>query len=203
MLRPRFPRRRRRRKQALEWRRRLGHAPPRRRRRRNLPSLVFPFYGSLLVLVFRVDFAVMIAIPEPSEALGAGVRPREEVAATLAALEAGVRQRQGEKAALGGGGGDELGLRLAELRQREFVQEPRPVSPRPGFGRLIVALRKAAYHLFFKWHARAVLQQQNEFNQTASALLGDLAERERESRRQIERLRSRLAELERSPEPPA
>lgn len=135
---------------------------------------------------------------ESREASGAGVRPREAVAATLAALEAGVRQRQGERAALGGGGGDELGLRLAELRQREFVQEPQPVSPRPGLGRVIVWVRKVAYHLFFKWHARAVLQQQNELNQTVSALLGDLAERERESRRRIERLEARLAALERS-----
>ena len=116
-------------------------------------------------------------------------------AATLAALEAAVRQRRGELAAAGGDG-DELGLRLAELRRREFVQEPRPVSPRPGFGRLLVLIRKVGYHLFFKWHARAVLQQQNEFNQAASALLADLAEREREARRQIDRLSARLAEVE-------
>lgn len=121
--------------------------------------------------------------------------PGSAAAAALAALEAAVRQRQGERAALGGGG-DELGVRLAELRQREFVQEPRPVSPRPGLGRLIVFARRAAYHLFFKWHARAVLQQQNEFNQAASALLAELAERERETRRELERLRARVAGLE-------
>jgi len=122
---------------------------------------------------------------------------REERGATgtLAALESAVRQRRGELAAAGGGG-DELGLRLAELRRREFVQEPRPVSPRPGLGRLIVLVRKLAYHLFVKWHARAVLQQQNEFNQAAGALLAELAERERDARREVERLRGRLEELE-------
>ncbi len=120
---------------------------------------------------------------------------RAEAAAALAALEAAVRQRRGELAALGGVG-DELGVRLAELRQREFVQEPRPVSPRPGLGRVIVFVRKAFYHLFFKWHARAVLQQQNEFNQTAAALLADLAESGRATRREVERLRARVAELE-------
>ena len=120
---------------------------------------------------------------------------RTEAAAALAALEAAVRQRRGELAALGGVG-DELGVRLAELRQREFVQEPRPVSPRPGLGRVIVFVRKAFYHLFFKWHARAVLQQQNEFNQTAAALLADLAESGRATRREVERLRARVAELE-------
>jgi hypothetical protein len=120
---------------------------------------------------------------------------RERAAAALAALRAAVRQRQGELAATGGGG-DDLAGRLADLRQREFVQEPAPVSPRPGFGRLIVLARKAFYHLFFKWHARAVLQQQNEFNQTASALLATLSEREHESRRELDRLRARLEALE-------
>jgi hypothetical protein len=123
---------------------------------------------------------------------------RESTAAALAALEAAVRQRRGELAALGAGG-DELGVRLAELRQREYVQEPRPVSPRPGLGRLIVLVRRAAYHFFFKWHARAVLQQQNEFNQAASALVAELAERERETRREVERLRARVTELEERP----
>lgn len=121
---------------------------------------------------------------------------RERAAAALASIEAGVRQRLGERAALGGGSGDELAVRLAELRAREYVQEPRPVSPRPGIGRLLVFVRKAAYHAFFKWHARGVLQQQNEFNQAASGLVADLAEREREARRELERLRGRVAELE-------
>jgi outer membrane protein TolC len=120
---------------------------------------------------------------------------RAAAAAALAALEAGVRQRRGELAALGGIG-DELGVRLAELRQREFVQEPRPVSPRPGLGRLVVFVRKAFFHLFLKWHARAVLQQQNEFNQTAAGLLADLAESGRATRREVDRLRARVAELE-------
>ena len=129
------------------------------------------------------------AIPPPDG------EPGRAAAAALAALEAAVRQRRGELAALGGGG-DELGVRLAELRQREFVQEPRPVSPRRGLGRLIVFVRRAVYHLFLKWHASAVLQQQNEFNQAASALLAELAERERETRRELERLRARVAEHE-------
>jgi multidrug resistance efflux pump len=120
---------------------------------------------------------------------------RERAAAALAALRAAVRQRQAELAATGGGG-DELASRLADLRQREFVQEPMPVSPRPGFGRLIVLARKAVYHLFFKWQARAVLLQQNDFNQTAAALLAALAEREHESRRELDRLRARLEALE-------
>lgn len=130
----------------------------------------------------------MVAQPDDSD--------RERAAAALAAIEAGVRRRLGERAALGSAGGDELAVRLGELRAREFVQEPRPVSPRPGIGRLLVILRKAGYHLFFKWHARAVLQQQNGFNQAAAGLVADLVERERESRREIDRLRARVDELE-------
>ncbi len=120
---------------------------------------------------------------------------RKAAADALAALRAAVRQRTAERATAGGGG-DELGLQLAELRQREFVQEPKPVSPRRGLGGLIVFARKAVYHLFGKWHVRAVLQQQNEFNQTAAALLDAVVEREREARRELERMRVRLAALE-------
>jgi hypothetical protein len=119
------------------------------------------------------------------------------VAASLEGLRAAVRQRQGELASARGGGGDELALQLAELRRREFVEEPAPVSPRPWFGRLVVFARKVAWHLGFKWHARAVWAQQNGFNQAASRTIQDLAERERETRRRIERLEARLAELER------
>ncbi len=118
------------------------------------------------------------------------------VAASLEGLRAAVRQRQGELASARGGGGDELALQLAELRRREFVEEPAPVSPRPWFGRLVVFARKVAWHLGLKWHARAVWAQQNGFNQTASRTIQDLAERERETRRRIARLEARLAELE-------
>jgi len=126
--------------------------------------------------------------PEPPRA---GV----DTAAALATLRASVQQRRAELAAVGGAG-EEFAGRLAELRRREFVQEPEPVSPRPGIGRLLVLVRKVGYHLFFKWHARAVLQQQNEFNQAASSLLAALAEREREARSELGRLRARVATLE-------
>lgn len=122
---------------------------------------------------------------------------RERVAAALAGISAAVRQRQAERAGRVGSG-DELAAKLADLAEREFVEEPRPVSPRPVVGRVLVFVRKAAYHLFFKWHARAVLQQQNEFNQTAGALLAELAERQRALERETARLAARLAEVERS-----
>lgn len=108
-------------------------------------------------------------------------------------------QRQGELAA-SGRGGDDLAASLAELRRHEFVQEPQPVSPRPGIGRAIVWLRRAVYHLFGKWHARAVLQQQNEFNQSVSALVARLAERERETRVELARLARRIEALESPPD---
>jgi len=121
---------------------------------------------------------------------------RARVAAALGGLRAAVRQRQGELASARGAGGDELALQLAELRRREFVEEPRPVSPRPVVGRAIVFFRRLIWHLALKWHARAVWAQQNGFNQAASRTLQDLAEREREARRRLDRLEARLAELE-------
>ena len=121
---------------------------------------------------------------------------RARVAAALDGLRAAVRQRQGELASARGAGGDELALQLAELRRREFVEEPRPVSPRPALGRAIVFFRKVVWHVALKWHARAVWAQQNGFDQAASRTLQDLAEREREARRRLDRLEARLAELE-------
>ena len=129
-----------------------------------------------------------------------GRDPEADAAAALASLRAGVMQRQGELAATGRGG-DDLATSLAELRRHEFVQEPQPVSPRPGLGRVIVFVRRAVYHLFGKWHARAVLQQQNEFNQAAAALIAALAERERECRGELARMRRRVEALEAGPGP--
>ncbi len=93
-------------------------------------------------------------------------------------------------------GADELHGLLLELQRHEFVQEPVPVSPRPIYGRLLVFARKAFYHLFFKWHARAVLQQQNGFNQSASRLLTELAARQKRAAEEGARLELRLRRLE-------
>jgi hypothetical protein len=120
---------------------------------------------------------------------------RRAAAAALAALRAAVDQRHAELATVPGGG-DDLARHLAELRRMEYVEEPRPVSPRRGLGGLIVLARKLVFHLFFKWHARAVLQQQNELNQALVALLAATVERERELRRELGRLAARIARLE-------
>lgn len=116
---------------------------------------------------------------------------RERLAETLAGLRAAVRQRQGEAATVRAGA-DELHGLLLDLQRHEFVEEPVPVSPRPLFGRLLVFARKAAYHLFYKWHARGVLAQQNGFNQSASRLIVELAERQRRAEEEIARLRREL-----------
>lgn len=121
------------------------------------------------------------------------------VAATLETLRAGVRQRRAELATLGDGA--EAKLRLLDLKAKEFVEEPIPVSPRPVFGRLLIFGRKVAFHLGFKWYMRPVLQQQNQFNQAVSTLAQDLAHRQDEIVRQLESLARRLAEIERRLEP--
>jgi hypothetical protein len=130
------------------------------------------------------------ASPEPSAAPDLA-----RLAATIGGLRAAVRQRQGESATIRTGA-DELHGLLLELQRHEFVQEPQPVSPRPVYGRLLVFVRKAFYHLFVKWHARAVLQQQNSFNQSASRLLTELASRQKRAAEEIARLEQQLRRLE-------
>jgi len=120
---------------------------------------------------------------------------RQRVAATLERVQAGVRQRRAELATVGGGREDTR-LRLAELKSLEWVEEPTPVSPRPGIGRLLVFVRKAFFHLFHKWYARPVLHQQNGFNRAAAELLAELARRLEESEAQVARLGARVRQLE-------
>jgi len=117
------------------------------------------------------------------------------LAATIAGLRAAVRQRQGEAATVRTGA-DELHGLLLELQRHEFVQEPFPVSPRPVYGRLLVFVRRAFYHLLMKWHARAVLQQQNSFNQSASRLLSELASRQKLAAEESARLAQQLRRLQ-------
>lgn len=119
----------------------------------------------------------------------------ESVAATLEQIRAGVRQRRGELATLGERSEDRE-LALLELKSREFVEEPRPVSPRPVLGRFLVFVRKAVFHLFHKWHARPVLQQQNAYNQAAARLIHDLTTQVEDLSRHVDRLARRVAELE-------
>ncbi len=142
------------------------------------------------------DSPVSSSAPDPASAAELA-----RLAATIGSLRAAVRQRQGEAATIRSGA-DELHGLLLELQRHEFVQEPVPVSPRPVYGRLLVFVRKAFYHLFMKWHARAVLQQQNSFNQGASRLLTELAERQKRAAAESARLEQRLRELEQAGKPP-
>ncbi len=120
---------------------------------------------------------------------------RKRVATALERIQAGVRQRTAELTTLGDGE-EHRNLRLAELRQSDFVEEPVPVSPRPGIGRLIVNVRKLVYHLFVKWHSRPLLIQQNRFNQAVSAMIEDLLRDHNKLDSELRELRQRVAELE-------
>jgi hypothetical protein len=141
----------------------------------------------------------MVTLPESSQPTAAPDAATGEglvrLAATIGGLRAAVRQRQGEAATIRTGA-DELHGLLLELQRHEFVQEPVPVSPRPVYGSLLVFVRKAFYHLFVKWHARAVLQQQNSFNQSASRLLSELAQRQKLAAEEAAQLDLRLRRLE-------
>lgn len=122
--------------------------------------------------------------------------PRERVAAVLEQVRAGVKQRQAELATVDAEREDRR-LALVELQGLEWVEEPVPVSPRPGIGRLLVFARKAFFHLFHKWHARPVLHRQNAFNRAAVRLLRDLSAREEAAEERAAALGRKVAELER------
>lgn len=127
---------------------------------------------------------------EPS----AGPDREPRVAEVLESLRAGVRQRRAELATLGERG-DELRLALVELKTREFIEEPVCVSPRPVVGPLLVFVRKAVFHLFFKWYARPVLQQQNAYNQAAGRLIQGFASSIEELQRRLDTLAGRVEAL--------
>lgn len=120
----------------------------------------------------------------------------------LERLRAGVRQRQAELATVTAGT-DEARFKLVELTAKEFVQEPMAVSPRPVIGRALVFVRKALFHVVFKWYMRPVLEQQNAFNQTVSRLVQDLVQSQERLARQIREMEARLTALEKKDREPA
>ena len=146
-------------------------------------------------------------LPEGSEpAAEPAALPDPHVAEVLQEVRSGVRQRAAEAetagspgslGSLGSLGSDTARQGLLALRQHEFVAEPVPFSHRASLGRAIVFVRKAVYHLFLKWHARPLLEQQNGFNQAASRLLQELVEAAERSERERKELAGRVAELER------
>lgn len=121
--------------------------------------------------------------PEPE------VSDQERVAAVLESVRAGVRQRVSELTTVGGVA-EEGRRRLLELRSREYVREPTPVSPRPLLGRALVWGRKIFFQLFLKWFERPVWEQQNRYNQAATELLQDLVERQERAERELAELRA-------------
>lgn len=136
----------------------------------------------------------------------AAATERQRLATILDGVRAGVRQRQSELATFEEAR-EETRLALAELRAREVLEEPLCVSPRPVVGRLLVFARKAFFHLFGKWYARPLIEQQNRYHRAAGRLHEGLAaDQERlaaDHKRlaaALERLERRLDALESAPE---
>jgi hypothetical protein len=132
--------------------------------------------------------------PVSSTAPGSPASP-ERVAAAIERVRAGVLQRRAEIATL-----DEAGAAsaaLIDLAASEYLREPQPVSPRPLVGGWLVFLRKAMYHVVFKWWGRPVVEQQNRFNRAAAELLREQAEAAERRERRLRDLESRVQVLER------
>lgn len=137
----------------------------------------------------------MTAEPPVSSTAPASPASPERVAAAIERVRAGVLQRRAEIATLddaGAGSGA-----LLDLAASEYLREPQPVSPRPLLGGLLVFLRKAMYHAFFKWWGRPLVEQQNRFNRAAAELLREQAEAAGRRERRLSDLESRLQALER------
>ncbi|MBW8877983.1 MAG: hypothetical protein JF614_23720 [Acidobacteria bacterium] len=117
------------------------------------------------------------------------------VAEVLQKVRSGVRQRRAESTTLAAGG-EETRNGLLALKAREYVQEPVAFSHRPRWGRLIVFVRKAFFHVFLKWFLRPVLEQQNGFNQAAARLIEDLVEANDRTARELRQVSARLEALE-------
>jgi len=132
--------------------------------------------------------------PASSTAPGSPASP-ERVAAAIERVRAGVLQRRAEIATL-----DDAGAAsgaLLDLAASEYLREPQPVSPRPLVGGGLVFLRKAMYHVLFKWWGRPLVEQQNRFNRAAAELLREQAEAGERRERRLRDLESRLQVLER------
>jgi len=112
------------------------------------------------------------------------------VAEILQQVRSGVRQRRAETATLAGSEKTRGGL--LELKTREYVREPVPLSHRPRLGRLIVLARKAFFKLFLKWFLRPVIEQQNAYNQAASRLIEELVEAQERTARELRQVSARL-----------
>ena len=121
-------------------------------------------------------------------------QPSSRVDEVLQQVRSGVRQRRAETATLAGSEKTRGGL--LELKTREYVREPVPLSHRPSLGRWIVLSRKAFFKLFLKWFVRPVIEQQNAYNQAASRLIEDLVESQERTARELRQVSARLEALE-------
>lgn len=113
-------------------------------------------------------------MPERSESAAPDAA---RVAATLARIRAGVRQRQAWMATASADGADGAAA-LLQVQKTQQLEQPIPTSHRGLAGKPIVFAKKVVYHLFMKWYLRSILQQQNEFNRAVSVALQDLYERQ-------------------------
>lgn len=117
--------------------------------------------------------------------IGSEKRPSSvETGPIIDRLKASVRQRQAQLLATPESIG-RLRLALLRLEQHSELEEPRPKSPRPLLGRLIVGVRRFVYQTVLKWYLRPLVEGEIRFRREALALLGDLVEERAEVERRL------------------
>jgi hypothetical protein len=85
---------------------------------------------------------------------------------------------------------------LDQLRAKRLLQEQPFVSRVPIFGPLIARLRAAWNSISTKWYVRPLLQQQNEFNELAAAVLAAQDATLRSQATRLDKEAARLGDLE-------
>ncbi len=116
-----------------------------------------------------------------------------DVAAVLATVRAGVRQRRAELATISEEI-EKLPPALALVHELQYVDEPVCESHRPVVGRFIVLAKKFFYQAFMKWYLDSLVRQQNAFNRATSEALRDLLRRQRALAAELDRLGSAIGE---------
>jgi hypothetical protein len=135
-------------------------------------------------------------MPEPTASPGASGARDESIAGVLDQLRAGVRQRQAELACLDRQRGD-LPAFLAAVRRDATLEEPSFRTE--GTGAVRGFVERAFYVLFARRQHRALLRQQNRFNQSVELALLELHDRNQVLAAELQRTAERLRQTESAP----
>jgi GT2 family glycosyltransferase len=89
-----------------------------------------------------------------------------------------------------------IGIVEADLANKQMLEEPSFRSETPLVGPLIAKFRQTWNDVSTKWYVRAIIQQQMDFNRTATRLLGELDRQDEASGAEMSLLAQELLNLQ-------